>query len=208
MSISVFASDDNTLAEEIEVDYTEQFNQFIENALKSIDSFYVYTEKKIDVTEQFLQIYRNEGIEKAHEFVRENECTLNYQIVEEINPNSRATIKSRNVYDTFYTLETCTDGTYRKEWMMKLSGIYSYTADTGAITSARNPTLSIDVANFGAAWVAYMNNVSTSYNIIGTNSIKFTGKYHMYGKCSPPGIDGASFTKDFKSHTVSFTSTE
>ena len=92
--------------------------------------------------------------------------------------------------------------------LSKLTGIYSYNADTGAITSARNPTLSIDYANFGAAWIAYMNNVSTSYTITGTKSIKFTGKYHMYGQCSPPGFDGASFTKDFRSHTVSFTSNE
>lgn len=208
LNISVFASDSNNLTEELEADYTEQFSQFIENALKNIDSFNVYTQDNIDVTTQFLQIYYNGGIDKAHTFARQNECTLNYQTVEEINPNSRTTIKSRNVYDTFYTLETCTDGTYTKEWLMKLTGIYSYNADTGAITSARNPTLSIDVAEFGAAWLAYMNNVSTSYSIISTNTIKFTGKYHMYGTCSPPGLDGAFFTKDFKSHTVSFTSTE
>lgn len=208
MNITVFAADDIGDNEKNEVDYSMQFEQFLKVALESQDSFFVYNNQDENVTKQFLKVYYDEGVEKAHEYVKKNECTLSYQVIEENDIESHTTIKARNVHDTFYKCVTCTDGSYTKEWMMKLTGIYSYNADTGAITSARNPTLSIEYANFGAAWIAYMNNVSTNYTITGTNSIKFTGKYHMYGQCSPPGLDGVSFTKDFKSHTVSFTSTE
>lgn len=208
INTTAFAADNVLDNENKEVDYSIQFEQFIKEALEKRDSFCVYNNQDEDVTIHFLEVYYNEGIEKAHEYVKKNKCTLSYQVIEENDIESHTTIKARNVHQFFYECETCTDGIYTKEWRMKLTGIYSYNADTGAITSARNPTLSIDYANFGAAWIAYMNNVSTSYTITGTKSIKFTGKYHMYGQCSPPGFDGASFTKDFRSHTVSFTSNE
>lgn len=96
------------------------------------------------------------------------------------------------MYERFYECVTCTDGIYTKEWDVELREVYSYNVDTHKITSTKNPTLKLAVAEFGAFWSAQMNNVSTSYSIINPTTIKFSAKYHMYGTCSPD--TGISFT--------------
>ncbi len=162
-----------------EQDYSKQFNNFMTDAFEHIETLRVNNRYGVDVTNVFKNIYATQGSRAAHEFVQQNECALSFNYEEDVNPNSKATIKAKNVYERFYECVTCTDGTY-------------------------NPTLKLVVAEFGAFWSAQMNNVSTSYSIINPTTIKFSGKYHMYGTYSPQ--TGISFTKDFKGHSVSFNS--
>ena len=187
-----------------EQDYFKQFNNFMKDALEHIKTLRVNNQNGVDVTSIFKNIYDTQGSQAAHEFVQQNECDLSFNYEEDVDPNSKATIKAKNVYERFYECETCTDGTYTKEWDVELRGVYSYNVDTHKITSAKNPTLKLVVAEFGALWSAQMNNVSTSYSIINPTTIKFSGKYHMYGTLSPQ--TGVSITKDFKGHSVSFNS--
>ena len=83
MNVTAFAADDIGDNEKNEVDYSMQFEQFIKVALESQDSFLVYNNQDEDVTKQFLKVYYAEGVEKAHEYVKKNECTLSYQVIEE-----------------------------------------------------------------------------------------------------------------------------
>lgn len=188
----------------VEQDYSKQFNNFITDAFEHIETLRVYNRNGVDITDIFKNIHDTQGSQAAHEFVQQNECTLSFNYEEDVNPNSKATIKSKNVYERFYECEKCTDGTYTKEWDVELRGIYSYNVDTHKITSAKNPTLKLVAAEFGAWWSAQMNDVSTSYTIITPTTIKFSGKYHMYGILSPD--TGISLTKDFKGHSISFNS--
>ena len=209
-SVPTFASetqennaDATSIGSQEQVDYTDQFNSFVTKAFANIDTLRVYDRSDVEVTDEFKQIYYTEGLIKAHEYIQQNECSLRYQVIEESDDNTRDTIKARTVYEYFYECVTCTDGTYTKEWDAELRGTYSYNVNTNKITSTKSPTLSLRVAEFGAMWSAYMNNVSTSYSL-SSNSVTYSGKYHMYGTLSP--ITGVSLTKDFKSHSVSFTS--
>lgn len=188
----------------VEQDYSKQFNNFMIDAFEHIESLRVRNRTGVDVTSIFKNIYDAQGSQVAHGFIQQNECELSFNYEKDVNPNSKATIKAKNMYERFYECVTCMGDTYTKEWDVELRGVYSYNVDTHKITSAKNPTLKIVVAEFGAWWSAQMSNVSTSYSIINPTTVNFSGKHHMYGTLSPE--TGISITKDFKGHSVSFNS--
>lgn len=163
-----------------------KFELFIENAMKNVDNMKVTDKDCLDVTESFINILNYQGLIAAHEFVLENECCIQYKVVDNTETNNRSLVLptaanlSGSATEYFYQIATESTGRFRKEWIVKLTGAYTYNRVDGTIISASKPVLTLDTANWGIAFSPQLTQITTyRYLDTSTNTISYDASYRM-----------------------------
>lgn len=175
------------------------------------ESIRVYDSIGNDYTEKFFDVYTINGIKTAYEFISNQNCTIQFRMVEDndntniISPN--AVTQSKTVSDIFYHIGTGSG--FTKEWAVILKGTFWYNVATDAITSASAPQLSIYHAGFGTAFSPYLGDVGTDKRVnSSTNTVTFTATHTMYATLTVSiGQLPLGRTINFGSYTDSFSYT-
>lgn len=191
----------------VAADEFSYFDGYVTAAMSHLDTLYVTTGEGADITDEFIFIIQNYGLDQAHRFAIQSDCCIAYQeIVDSSDVMPYALSQSASVTNYFYHLQKDTTGKFQKEWQTKLSGTYWYDIASDQIKSANSPILTLAYTNFGAAFSPYMDSVSTSYNINkSSNTVTFSGTYHMYATLGISiGDFPVGFTFDFSSHRDRF----
>jgi len=184
------------------------FEEIVMEAAKYEDTMQVISENGADITGEFITIYINQGADIAKEYLAKNNGYITYQKIEDSSGIALWSMtRSKSVTQTFYHIKTSTKGGFTKEWLTKMTGSFSYDLATDEIISASSPTLSLEVADFGAAFSPYINSVRTSASINKTtNKVTYTGSYHMYATLGVSiGDLPLGLNLDFGSHTETMT---
>lgn len=167
-------------------DETDVLGNFLTHCYGAPDYAVIMDANGNDITELFLgqvkDLYVEKDFDAIRELICENDYSLKYteEFQEEVHTRDvqpRAFLR-KTVSDVYYVIETASNAGYTKEWLMRLTGTFTYNANTFEVTNASAPTLSIEVASFGALFSPYITNVSTNYQI-SKYSVTFTGTYKM-----------------------------
>ncbi len=186
---------DNSLLEEsVEKFYRNNFSEVQDNEGNNVTMLHKSNINKF---------YENNEFDKIRDYILENKISLAWYD----GISYRASL-GKSSSKTFYKLYKSTNyGSIQKEWVVKLSGTFYYDQNKKIVTSVGKPTLSIQVARFGAGFSPYLSNVSTSGTKNGSYGAKFSASYNMKAnmniKQSGVTIKGiVNFPRD----TVSYTS--
>lgn len=165
---------------------TDVLGDFLTHCYDAPDYVVVMDANGNDITGLFLgqvrDLYLRNDFDTIRELIYENNYSLKYteeseQEVQTRDIQPRAFLR-KTVSDVYYVLGHASEAGYSKEWQMKLTGTFTYNANTFEVTNASAPILSIDYASFGALFSPYITNVSTNYQI-SKYSVTFTGTYKM-----------------------------
>lgn len=166
----VFAQSIETdIIQEQVIEDGEIFKAFIDNCFNDLTAFSVMDLNGNNVTDEFIDSasdYYNQGdYESILNIIENKNLEISYRVIEseeQIGSGARA-ITTQKASDYFYHIGYDSTGTFRKEWVTKISGSYNCNLATGTITSVSSPTLSLYSASFGSAFSPYLDDVSTSY---------------------------------------------
>lgn len=154
---------------------------FSSNSLTSA-TLQIRDQNNMDITQAWQHhiqdLYEQSKFECIIEIIKNQQLKLSTEKKEIVDIELNGSVQKQKITQEFY--EIATSDSYTKEWIVKLTGYITYSLFSQEILSATNPTLSLIYAPFGAAWSAWMNNVSTGHTIR-SSSVLFWGRYTMMG---------------------------
>ncbi|WP_144032207.1 hypothetical protein [Amphibacillus jilinensis] len=186
----------NSLSEKTEnSEVTDLFVEFIDLMFEHEDNILVTDIFGSNVTQWFKEdaniMLQQDDYQSIHELVIQNNWIIGYSETENLTKKNDFSvmndIRSRSVSYNFYGYGTnsTTTNSFPKEWVVTLSGTFSYNINTYRITSAPEPNLTIRTANWGASFSPFLENVSTSSSISGS-TVNHSASYKMGGTLALP----------------------
>ena len=194
--------------QEESIESSDLFETFITKCFNDLTGFYVLDSNENNITTEFVEYigeyYNNGDYEFILNVILENDLQLSYRAINSTESQKTRAFYTEPVSEEFYHLEYDSTGTFKKEWLTKLTAYITYNVATGDISSVSTPTLSLEVANFGSAFSPYLNNVKTSKSNK-TSYAQLRGSYKMYADIGVSiGKFDAGATLDFGSHSDTF----
>lgn len=175
-----------------------------------------------DITQQFIdfahELYLEGDYKNIQSYIYENDLSISYTVITDIDvisgqdgesdflttDSTTMNIRSKNVSESFYKLATDTKDKFTKEWVVTLSGSYSYDSSTYRVTHTNSPVLRLTTANFGAAFSPYLQSITTSSSHSGSTAT-FRTSYTMMATLGVSiGDLPLGFTLNFGSHSHNF----
>lgn len=170
-----FAADENDST-------ISNYVQFCDDYYKYNDLYTVYDKNGDDISDLYYEetydFYQNGKIDSIYAYMKE--YISYYKKLEPVgNPYTRGSIQSVKETQTFYaTVNNTSINSY--EIVYTLTGKFSYNANTGKITSADSPTITLTHVGISGLMSGSMSNVSTSSTISSDGyKVTFKGQFKM-----------------------------
>ncbi|MDF0729007.1 hypothetical protein PY093_20575 [Cytobacillus sp. S13-E01] len=184
------------------------FTNFIDSVFDDLSNLNVLDSSGSDITEEFIEetsdFYDNEDYKSIQNLIKDNDLSVSLIKIDNLNIESISDIRSKTVSKEYYEYATSDRG-YSGEWIVNVTGNYSYNASTYAVTYASTPSISLTATNFGASFSPYMDNVNTSSSYSGSTAT-FTATYTMRAVqgIKPITVDHyyGSFAASFQDHPL------
>ncbi|MGE7603165.1 hypothetical protein ACQKL5_11730 [Peribacillus sp. NPDC097675] len=161
--------------------------------------------KKDQFVNETSQYYANKNYKEIQNVIKDQDLQVSYNRSEDVIPQTRGTIRGMSVSNHFYHLAKSTKGAFQKEWVTLLSGNFSYDSSTMQVTSVSGPRITLDSANFGAAFSPYMDGILTSNSKSGAGAT-FSANYTMKATLGASiGDFPIGFNFNFGNHTDKWT---
>lgn len=170
MPTNVLAEEDNSTAT-------------IHNAINHQNSLKVVDKNNNDITEQFIKIYNEYGIDQAKEYFYSSEGKLSFRETEDINNSITpyAITRVKTITDTITYAPRCAENsTIAAGWTTKITGSFTYNIATDEILRATSPTISLYNVECGILVSMSLDNIRTWTSINkNTNRATFYASHDM-----------------------------
>lgn len=217
--LTTYAEESNEVSQLTEVNTFEDeskapdlFKSFIDKAFTNKSGLLVKDAEGNDVTKKFIdgtsKLYIQEDYDSIHYIVQENDLeishgieysALSFDTLDNVQSrNSIQSIQGRGVSRDFYRSAKDRNKRYpTKEWIVTVTGNFSYDTRTFNITSVGTTRVTIKTAIFGSMFSPYLDrlNVSSSYS---GRTARFDASYTMKSTVSSLLVRE---TADFGRHT-------
>lgn len=173
-----------------ESEISNLFTNFIDTALENTEDFTVKDLEGAVVTDRFIELtaepYAAADYRKIQNIILENNWFLSYREHTPLDNmkelglevNALSNIRGENVSERFYHIAKDTRDKFTKEWVVTLSGNFSYNTSTFKVTSVSGPKVSLTTANFGAMFSPALEDIYT-YNSSSGSTATFNARYKM-----------------------------
>ncbi|TQR40178.1 hypothetical protein [Paenibacillus popilliae] len=192
---------------------SQQFVDYIGKSFKDLDGVQVLDLNGVNVTKDFIE--SNKGhfytgdYKKIKKAILDEKLSLTYREQAQDTHGTQKSSQSavlasgESVSKKFYHVASDTKGKFTKEWVVTLSGSFSYGNDF-RITSVSGPYTDL-YANFGAAFSPSLSNVNTTGSYSGSKA-SFKASYKMTATITIPigDVYGVGAVADFGSYVDSF----
>ncbi|MGD0032160.1 hypothetical protein SLT67_12420 [Paenibacillus illinoisensis] len=185
-SASANVSEENNETSEI----SSLFTNFIDNAYENTEDLTVKDLSGSIVTDRFIEVtsgsYEAADYRTIQNLIIENNWFLSYREhtpLDNLNEsglqvNATSDIRGENVSERFYHIAKDSKDKFTKEWVVTLSGDFSYNTSTFKVTSVSGPKVSLTTANFGAMFSPALEDIYT-YNSSSGSTATFNARYKM-----------------------------
>lgn len=166
------------------------FTNFIDTAFENTEDFTVKDLEGSVVTDRFIEVtsepYEAADYRTIQNIIIENNWFLSYRehtpldnLKESgLEVNALSNIRGDNVSERFYHIAKDSRDKFTKEWVVTLSGNFSYNTSTFKVTSVSGPKISLTTANFGAMFSPALEDIYT-YNSSSGSTATFNARYKM-----------------------------
>jgi hypothetical protein len=161
----------------------------------------VFDSNGVDITNEFInttsQYYALRDYKSIQDLIINQDLSVSHEVVTDIKDlknkgselnalnfnkglelNALTFTRTDHVSKRFYHIATDTKGKFTKDWVVTLSGSFSYNTSTYNVTSVTGPRISLTTANFGAMFSPALENVLTSNSRSGRTA-RFSANYTM-----------------------------
>jgi hypothetical protein len=192
------------------------FIDYIDTAFNDINGFTVKDLSGLDITDEFIikanAPYKTGDYRSIQNIIIEENLSLSYREntpIDNLNEsglevNALSDIRGENVSEKFYHIAKDTKDKFTKEWVVTLSGNFSYNTSTFKVTAVSGPKVSLTTANFGAMFAPALEDIYT-YNSSSGSTATFNARYKMRAVLGLSiGDLPLGFNLDFGTHTDTF----
>ncbi len=206
-------------SDEEKSEVSEVFINYIQEVFKDLDRVTVLNTNGSDVTADFIdtasKYYFTGDYQEIQNLISHEGLSVSYTDIKEIalteddylnsaNFTIMSNIRSKSVTEHFYVIATDANYGHTKDWVITLSGSYSYDVNTYRVTHTNSPSLSLSSAAWGAAFTPEIQSIRTSHSHSGSTA-RFTGSYTMLGLVGiSVGSIPIGFKLNFGGHSHSF----
>ena len=173
LNISAVASDTETA-------FSSDYSEFCDDYYANHSLYTVYDKNNNDISAVYynetIDFYNQENFDAIHEYMKAN---VSYYSKTLDNPLARGSIATKEQgYPFYYTVEPDTNTPY--EITVWLTGVFSYSLNTGQVTSVKSVTLTLTDVGIAGAVSASMTQASTSSTIASNGvDVTFKGNFKM-----------------------------